>query len=217
MEKVKSQLVDWGVAASTLPGQTETGDRHVFVQLKQGAMIAVVDGLGHGEGAARAAKIAAEVLERNAKESVINLVRLCHEQLKPTRGVVMSLARFNSADGTVTWLGVGNVEGVLLHRDGYGTVSREVLPLRGGVVGDQLPPLLASTVPVSRGDTLIFVTDGVRADFADALKPDSVQATADAILARSARGTDDALVLVARYSGPRKEVPGGRVPDGNGI
>lgn len=119
----------------------------------------------------------------------------------------MSVAHFNSAEGTVTWLGVGNVEGVLLHRDAYGTVTQEVLPLRGGVVGDQLPPLLASIVPISRGDTLIFVTDGVRANFADGLKLDSVQATANAILARSARGTDDALVLVARYSGPHKEVP----------
>lgn len=202
-------FVDCGVAAQALPGQTEIGDRHAIVQFDGGALVAVVDGLGHGTEAAAAARIATEVLEHNAQESVMTLVRMCHEKLKPTRGVVMSLASFNASDATVTWLGVGNVEGVLLHRDSYGTTSQEVLPLRGGVVGDQLPSLVASIVPVSRGDTLIFVTDGVRLGFADRLKADSTQATADAVLARFARGTDDALVLVARYTGPQKEVPSG--------
>ncbi|HKF51919.1 MAG TPA: SpoIIE family protein phosphatase [Candidatus Acidoferrales bacterium] len=210
MEKVETvALVDCGVAAQALPGQTEIGDRHAIVQFDGGAMVAVVDGLGHGPGAAAAARIATEVLEQNARESVLTLVRLCHEELKPTRGVVMSLASFKASDATVTWLGVGNVEGVLLHRDPYGTVGQEVLPLRGGVVGDQLPSLVASIVPVSRGDTLIFVTDGVRLGFADGLRPGSAQAIADTILARFARGTDDALVLVARYTGPQKEVPSG--------
>ena len=123
----------------------------------------------------------------------------------------MSLASFRASDSTVPWLGVGNVEGVLLHRDPYGTVNQEVLPLRGGVVGDQLPPLVASIVPVSRGDTLIFVTDGVRLGFAEGLRAYSVQATAADVLSRFARGTDDALVLVARYTGTQKEVPSGWV------
>lgn len=203
--------MDCGVASQALPGQKETGDRHAIVQFDRGAMVGVIDGLGHGAEAAVAARIAAEVLEQNATESVITLVQLCHEKLRATRGVVMSLATFNALDGTVTWLGVGNVEGVLLHRDPYGTVNQEVLPLRGGVVGDQLPPLMASIVPVSRGDTLIFATDGVRLGFAEGLKAVSAQASADAVLARFARGTDDALVLVARYTGPPKEVPSGRV------
>lgn len=210
MEKVAKARVECGVAASALPGQTETGDRHVFVGSDKGAMVAVVDGLGHGASAAAAAKAAVDTLERNAHEPIINLVRICHERLKKTRGAVMSIARFDYEEGTLTWVGVGNVEGVLLHRDAYGNVSQELLPLRGGVVGDQLPSLLASIVPVSRGDTLIFATDGIRAGFADELKAGSVQATADAVLARFARGTDDALVLVARYSGPQKrEVAGG--------
>lgn len=204
-------FVDCGVAAQALPGQKESGDCHAIVEFEGGVLVAVIDGLGHGAEAAAAARIAVEVLKQHAQESVITLVSLCHEKLKPTRGVVMSLASFNAMDATVTWLGVGNVEGVLLHRDTYGTMCQEVLPLRGGVVGDQLPSLVASIAPVSRGDTLIFVTDGVRLGFADGLKPDSAQAAADKVLARFARGTDDALVLVARYTGPQKEVPSGRV------
>ena len=197
------------MAAQALRGQEEIGDRHVFVSFDDGALVAVVDGLGHGADAAAAARIATDVLEGNAQESVITLVRRCHEKLKSTRGVVMSIASFSAVEGTVTWLGVGNVEGVLLHRDLYGTVSHEVLPLRGGVVGDQLPALIASIVPVSRGDTLIFATDGVRLGLVEKLKPESAQATADTLLARFTRGTDDALVLVARYTGPQKEEASG--------
>ncbi len=212
MEKVKVRpFIDCGVAAQALHGQHEIGDRHAIVHFDDGVLVAVVDGLGHGGEAAAAARIATEVFEQNAEQSVITLVQLCHERLKATRGVVVSLASFRASDSTVTWLGVGNVEGVLLHRDPYGTVNQEVLPLRGGVVGDQLPPLVASIVPVSRGDTLIFVTDGVRLGFAEGLRAYSVQATADAVLSRFARATDDALVLVARYTGPQKEVPSGSV------
>lgn len=206
MEAIKP-LIECGVASRPFSGQKEIGDLHAVVHFDGGAVVAVVDGLGHGPEAATAARIAAEVLEKKAQESVIELMRLCHEKLKTTRGVVMSVASFNGGDGTVTWLGVGNVEGVLLHRDPYGTVSQEVLPLRGGVIGDQLPALVASIVPVVKGDTLIFTTDGIRMGFADDFKPDAAQSTAESILARFARGTDDALVFVARYLGPQKEAP----------
>lgn len=209
METVKS-FIECGVAARALSGQNEIGDSQVVVHFDGGAMVAVIDGLGHGSEAATAARIANDVLEKNAQGSVIALVQLCHEKLKATRGVVMSVASFSANDSTVTWLGVGNVEGVLLHRDPYGTLTQEVLPLRGGVVGDQLPTLIASIVPVVKGDTLVFTTDGIRPGFAESLRADTVQATAEAILSRFARGTDDALVLVARYTGPQKEVPSGR-------
>lgn len=209
MEAIKS-FIECGIAARALSGQNESGDSHAVVHFDGGAMVAVMDGLGHGTEAATAARIANAVLEENAQESVIDLVQLCHEKLKATRGVVMSVASFNADESTITWLGVGNVEGVLLHRDPYGTLVQEVLPLRGGVVGDQLPSLIASIVPVVKGDTLVFTTDGIRPGFAENLKADTVQATADGILARFARGTDDALVLVVRYAGPQKEVPSGR-------
>src|SRR5216684_479705 len=85
--------------------------------------------------------------------------------------------------------------------DDPGAVPRqEYLSLRGGVVGDQLPRLDASVIPVTRGDTLILASDGVRGDFVGSLRlGESPQRVADRILAEFAPGTDDALVLVARY------------------
>jgi hypothetical protein len=116
--------------------------------------------------------------------------------------VVLSAAAFNAAESTVTWLGVGNVDGVLLRADSLANPRREFLLLRAGVVGVKLPTLQATILPVAPGDTLVFATDGVRNDFAGHAHPsDPPQRTADRILSQHGKGTDDALVLVARYMG----------------
>ena len=191
-------FLEWGVAAQALPGQATCGDRHVMQVFPSGALVAVIDGLGHGEEAATAAEIAVMTLIGNAHESVITLLNRCHEQLRASRGVVMSMASFNAVEGTLTWAGVGNVEGIL--RRAGTNVSDETLLLRGGIVGIQLPPLFASIIPVMPGDTLIFVTDGITPGFAEKLNlRDPPQELADRILAQHSKGTDDALVLIARY------------------
>lgn len=205
-QKVRSSPVESGVAISTLQGQREPGDSHVIVEAPPRTLLAAIDGLGHGEEAAVAARIAAGVIRDFRQESVISLVQRCHESLRGTRGVVMSIASINSEENTLTWLGVGNVEGMLLHRDSYGTLIRETLTLRGGVVGDRLPNLFAGIFPLTRGDTIVLATDGIRSDFTDDLPlRESPQGIADHILARFSRGTDDALALVIRYWGLGKE------------
>jgi serine/threonine protein phosphatase PrpC len=195
-------LVEWGAAALPLEGQAESGDLHVVQPFAKGVLVAVVDGLGHGPEAALAAKMAVATLEDYAHEPVVSLLKRCHQRLIRTRGVVMSLASFNALDNTMTWLGVGNVEGVLLRADATASPARESILLRGGVLGYQLPTLRASILPVTRGDILIFATDGIRDGFVeDVTLSDPPQQIAEHILARRARGTDDALVLVARYLG----------------
>jgi serine/threonine protein phosphatase PrpC len=195
-------LIEWGVAVQPLEGEAESGDQYVVRPLPNGVLVAAVDGLGHGPEAAAAARSAVVTLEDYAHEPVISLLRRCHERLIRTRGVVMSLASFNALDNTMTWLGVGNVEGLLLRADVAANPPRENVLLRGGVVGYQLPALHASILPVTRGDVLILATDGIRGGFAeDVTLSDPPQRIAEHILARCATGMDDALVLVARYLG----------------
>jgi negative regulator of sigma-B (phosphoserine phosphatase) len=74
--------------------------------------------------------------------------------------------------------------------------------LHGGIVGHALPRLAPQTSPVARGDLLIFATDGIRRDFADCLVPSgSCRDIAERVLQQYALGSDDALVVVARYLG----------------
>ena len=197
---MNAQLIEWGVASLTMPGQSQSGDRHLVQPYTNGVLVAVVDGLGHGEQAAAAADLAVTTLSKHAHESVITLCQCCHGRLHNTRGVVMSLASFNELDRTLTWIGIGNVEGLVLRTEGPPHSRHEYLLLRNGLVGSQLPSLSASIMPMTQGDTLIFVTDGIRGGFAKGLSiSDPPQLMANRILAEHGKGSDDALVLVARY------------------
>ena len=80
--------------------------------------------------------------------------------------------------------------------------AQELLLLRAGVVGSQLPALQATVLPIVAGDTLFFVTDGVRVDFSATLSAlENPQRAADRILEQYRNGNDDALVLVSRLTG----------------
>lgn len=195
-------LVEYGLAKFVLPGQGESGDRHLVCCAGNGVLIAAVDGIGHGAEAANAAEAAISTLKANAEEPVISLVERCHEDLRLTRGVALSLASIDPAHGMMTWLGVGNVQGVLMRAGAKKGSVQELLLLRGGVVGLQLPALQAAVLPIAKGDTLIFVTDGIRGEFVEGLSAmESPQRAADKILRQYGRGNDDALVLVARLTG----------------
>jgi phosphoserine phosphatase RsbX len=197
---VKAVDLEWSIAAATMPGETESGDRHWAGVVSNGMVFAVIDGLGHGPAAAAAAVIAVRTLDRHIGDPVTQLLHHCHEALRGSRGVTMSLAAFNTEDAMLTWIGVGNVECALLHRDAG--LPCDKLLLRNGVVGVRSPDLRAEELVVRPGDILTMATDGVTADRALGISMQGrLEVMADGILADGSKGTDDALVLVARYRG----------------
>ncbi len=197
-------VLDWAFAGACIPGEIVSGDLAVVTPHSEGVLVAVIDGLGHGPGAARAARAAADVLSEAPERPVVTLVADCERALARLRGCVMSIASFNTARSDVTWLGIGNVEGVLIRPPAQSSAppARERLLIWGGVVGHSSNHPRPATLPVRTGDTLVFVTDGVHASFLDDLRTDdAVDVVADRILERHATGSDDALVLAARYRG----------------
>ncbi|MBS1212796.1 MAG: stage sporulation protein [Proteobacteria bacterium] len=200
-------LIRHGVAARCLPGERVSGDAYLVKTNSDRALLAVMDGLGHGEAASAAAQIAVATLHDHDAGDPATLLQYCHDALKGSRGVAMSLASINGHDNVLVWLGVGNVEGLLVQY-ACDPPRSERLVTRGGVVGYQLPPLHKACLPVTAGDLLIFASDGIRSDFASVgflidplLKHRDVQQIADRILADFGKATDDALVLVVRYLG----------------
>jgi len=193
-----SATIDWGQAALVMPGQTQSGDRGVIAVTNGTALIAVIDGIGHGEEAAAAANAAATVLETSPQESLRTLFDRCHVQLRATRGAAMTVARFESHERTLDWLGTGNVKAVLLRRSAHGFTCTDLLTY-SGVVGAQVTKYAASQTEVASGDVLILATDGVDRKFIDSIRYDEApQAQAERLLAAYRSPTDDALVLVAR-------------------
>jgi phosphoserine phosphatase RsbX len=198
----RSPYLDWGVASVALPGERESGDTVVVRVYPKGLMIAVIDGLGHGREAAAASRLAANALMESSSESLTSIFKHCHDALIGSRGAVISVAAFNPNDNTMSWLGVGNVGGILVRADPRTVPRHQEMLVRGGVVGLQLPPLHTSVTTVTTGDVMILVTDGIRPDFRERIQlRHSPQQLADRILAEYGKGTDDALVVVGRYIG----------------
>jgi hypothetical protein len=195
-------FLDWALATRPMPGETESGDHYLLEGLPGGALLAVIDALGHGPAAAVAARAAVATLGEHADKPLTDLVNRCHEALRGTHGVVLSVASFQSQARTLEWLGVGNVECLLLRADPTARPERVFLVPRGGVVGYQLPSLRPASLLVEQGDTVVLATDGIRHGFLERLNPlDPPQQIADDVLSRYARPNDDALVLIARFIG----------------
>lgn len=187
-------MVQGAVASAPLAGQASSGDRGVVVPFPGGTVVAAIDGLGHGDAASKAAAAAVLAISEDPAQPVDELVRRCHAKLRQTRGAVMTVASF--VPGVMTWVGVGNVDGILVRAAGVEGVNT-----RGGIVGFQLPLLSPRRFDVQPGDTLVLATDGIRHGFRSAVDGRAPQVIADAILAGFGKGSDDACVVVARYVG----------------
>jgi len=198
------RFIEWACVRRSLDGDAPCGDIGFVRAAAEHAVIVAIDGLGHGAAAAKVAAAACRALDEHACEcdDPSELVVRCHRALSRSRGVVMSLAVFRADDDTMAWLGVGNVRGRFL-RGSADRVPTESLLLRGGVVGYELPPLRVSTVPVRSGDCVVCATDGIRgsAPFAGVPQAHSLERAARELLDAQSSGSDDALILVARYLG----------------
>lgn len=194
--------LEWAMIRLPKTGEKECGDVHLIEKYRDKALLAVIDGLGHGVNAARASNRAKYLIKKSNKESIINIVTDCHQKLKKTRGVVMSLALVDSWEQTVSWTGVGNVSGVLIPVDNINTLNTERILLRNGIVGYKLPALKASVLPIKKGDILVFSTDGVKNGFTEQLDPaKTIDGIAKYIANNYFKKSDDALILAARFIG----------------
>jgi negative regulator of sigma-B (phosphoserine phosphatase) len=194
-------LIEWQAAERTIAGEEESGDVPLVAPFSGGVLVAALDGLGHGPEAVRASRRAVEILSEEPGASPFDLVQRCHQGLRRTRGVVLSLASFDSRADTLTWVGVGNVEARLVRTDAE--AGPESLVLMPGIVGyKNLPSLRVSSLAVYPGDLLVMATDGIRGMFIGSIDASlSPRAIADLIMTTHVKPNDDALVLVVRYRG----------------
>jgi negative regulator of sigma-B (phosphoserine phosphatase) len=189
--------LSWAFQLRPLPTETESGDQCVAMPCPGGALLSVIDGLGHGPEAALAARLAADTMLGHADADPSELITQCHVALRGTRGAAMLVVSLSFRDATFAWAGVGNVEGWHLRGS-----RREALVSRAGVVGYQISAPLRRRADLLAGDLFLLASDGISPRFTDELgsggDPETMAAN---ILAKHGRATDDALILVARYEG----------------
>jgi phosphoserine phosphatase RsbX len=203
-ERAAREPIEWGIATRCRLGEAMSGDLAVVSRLPQGALVAGIDGVGHGSEAARAARTAAAAIREDPDDDLVRLVQRCHSALRGTRGAAISLALVSTSGSRMTWLGVGNVEGRVLSGDPGAARQKSSLALGRGVLGHELPAMQAAAITMRPGDVLLLATDGVDPRFADSLElSGSSQTISDRILSDHWRPSDDALVIVVRYLGVR--------------
>ncbi|HEY4668802.1 MAG TPA: SpoIIE family protein phosphatase [Tepidiformaceae bacterium] len=188
----------YGLASRPHPGFSENGDGGLVLATTNGPLLAVVDGVGHGATAATAAAIALEAIGELRNRPLADILRRCHQALYGSRGAVVSLVRFEDDFKKLTFAGIGNVEGRIIspHR------VEGVVPLRG-ILGAATPTIRTFEHDLPERWLLMLYTDGVsrRARPPEELLegvfgPRDLQRTADELLARWARATDDATILL---------------------
>src|SRR3954447_16740047 len=110
----RAGVIEWAVAGRPIAGEDCSGDEALVCAVGRDALVAAIDGVGHGSAAARAARVAVNTLRAARWADVVALTERCHAALRSTRGAAVGLAVLRG-DGTATWLGVGNIAGCLVH------------------------------------------------------------------------------------------------------
>lgn len=188
--------VIWGVINRPKQGQSISGDTYVVEEYgEHQVLVAVIDGLGGGEEASRAAQGAASVLRQYPNYKLDDLIRQTHQALRNTRGAVIAVLRLDTTQRKVSYIGVGNI-GVQVYS------SVQIKPIsKNGILGYRMPTLLEMNYQYNSGDTFVLYSDGISGRFSLDEKINHCahpQEFAQAILEKYGKMSDDATVVVVR-------------------
>jgi negative regulator of sigma-B (phosphoserine phosphatase) len=182
-----------GVAWRPMYADDVCGDLFFAGSFDRGALIAAIDGGGHGEEARVAATAVVDALRAVSAEPLERALPAIHAATRDTRrGAAIAVARVIGR--RVEWVSIGNVAGGIFRG---GALLREVRR-DAGSIGINLPVFDVAALDVEPGDALVLATDGVDRRFLmlREVKTDARELASD-VLARFREGSDDALVLAA--------------------
>lgn len=193
-----SRIVMGGVCIP-MRGEEQNGDAWTGKASREGATIAVIDGLGHGPAAATASSGAVRVVAERFESPLEHILQDAHGALRPTRGAAVGIARIHLSAGKADFIGIGNIAGTIVTDDSMRkTVS---LP---GIVGHEMRKAQSFSYPWLAPSVLVLQSDGVSSNWNTVHYPGLMQhepALIAAVLYRDhCRGTDDATVVVAKAS-----------------
>lgn len=168
-----------------------------FVQeYGEGKLLAsVIDGLGGGVEAARAAQLALNTLQKHPDMPLQELMRQAHMALHNTRGAVIGVVRLDMGQAQASYIGIGNIGVQVYSRQPIKPISKN------GILGFRLPTLLELHYTYDPGDLFVLYSDGISQHFAQDTSisiRQPPQAMADSILAGYGKTSDDATVLVIK-------------------
>ncbi len=185
-----------GSVSTPIAGESVCGDGWAVVDRARGGLVVVVDGVGHGAGAAEAATRALAIIDGRRGRTPHEIIDDVHHALRGTRGAAMSVAEIDLDGGTVRFAGIGNVAGVIV-----GTAQRAMVA-HHGTLGHQMRTAHEFSYPWQAGDLLVLASDGLQTRWSLDRYPGVTArhpSIAAALLHRDfRRERDDATVVVVR-------------------
>ena len=109
--------LEWEVRGRPLPGEQVSGDTAVVTTSDTLTLLTVIDGLGHGPEAAAASEVAMGDADRERVGSAGTVVGAVPPGPPHDTGRGHDHGCGGPCDGAMQWLGVGDVEGVLVRGD----------------------------------------------------------------------------------------------------
>lgn len=193
--------LEFGAVSVPKAGEEVCGDAFAVAPGGECPAVMVVDGLGHGLGAADAAGLAVRAFESAPDLPPAAQVAAIHDALRGSRGAAVSVARIDRVRGVVEYSGIGNVAGAVVS----GGTSRR-LASGNGTAGHRVARINEYTYPWEDDALLVMHSDGLATRWQIERYPGLPSrhpALVAGVLYRDwSRGNDDVTVVVARLRAP---------------
>ena len=189
--------MEYGVVNQSKQGRLVSGDTYVFIDERDTTLVALIDGLGSGNAAHEAATLAKECIIEHPQTFLPDLLNLCHQALRGTRGAVIMCMRVDRLRAKVSFSGVGNI-GVRVFSD------TPIKPIsRNGIVGFRMTNVREFSYPYTPGDVFVLHSDGISTRFFVDERwirdPNTdLQEVAEDIAENHGKENDDVTIVVVR-------------------
>lgn len=189
--------LSFGVATRPRIFGQVNGDAFVVHQWAESALVGIIDGLGHGQFAHRAAQTARQYVESHFDLPLDQIFRGTGRACRATRGVVMALARFDWGQGRMTFAAVGNILMRVFPRS-----EPFHFVVRRGVIGLNAPKPVVTEHSWPHDHILVLHSDGISVHWGWHDFPGWADSPADAmareLLRTKAKAEDDATIIVVK-------------------
>jgi anti-sigma regulatory factor (Ser/Thr protein kinase) len=186
-----------GAVCVSKSGEEICGDGWAAADTVDGYHLMMADGLGHGLGAAEAARAAVRCFDRDPTLGPAAQVSAIHQALRGTRGAAVAVVVIDPRAGVVIFAGVGNIAGSIIANGG----SRQLVSLNG-TAGHTLHKINEFSYPWTDDALLLVHTDGLVRRWDLGRYPGLVQRhpslVAGVLFRDFNRRRDDVTVVVAR-------------------
>jgi len=191
----------WAAVSRPAPLETACGDAWRVAERGDLLTVMLVDGLGHGHEAARAAAEAVSVFDREPFVPLTDFVGSSHARMHGTRGGALAAAHFDAAQRKIKYVGVGNIAG---HLHGDASERGRGLFSHNGIVGVQIRKIQEFTYEYPTSGLMVMHSDGLQSRWSLDLYPGLAQrhpgVIAGVLYRDFTRGRDDVTVAVVRLS-----------------